>query len=133
LPQIEKLDRGEFHGPTDDVAAVINHSDLFFHTADREAHSVALLEAASVGLPIVCSEAVAATLPAGLPFGRFETGDVDSAVQALMRASREWDDAVRHAVQARDFVRSAYSMRKCADAYLELLERPVTTRRAGGR
>lgn len=133
LPRFEKLDCGEYHGPTDDVAAVLIRSDLLFHTADREAHSVALLEAASVGLPIVCSEAVAATLPAGLPFGRFKTGDALSAVQALERASREWEDAVRHAVKVRDFVRSAYSMPKCADAYLELLERPVTTRRAGGR
>lgn len=133
LPLMENADRGEYHGATDDVPAVLTQSDLLFHTADREAHSVALLEAAAVGLPIVCSEAVAVTLPDGLPFGRFKTGDAGSAVQALTRVSRDWERAVRHAVQARDSVRSIYSMRKCAAAYLELLDRPLTIRRAGAR
>ena len=63
--------RIHFPGAAGDVAEAMRGAHVYFHTATREAHPIALLEAAASGLPIVCTKAVADTLPTNLPAATF--------------------------------------------------------------
>lgn len=108
-------------GPTGDPGSVLAAGDIFFHSSDREAHSVSILEAAAVGLPVICAQDVAQTLPRGLAFATFDTGDARSAANALRTTVANWDQAVAHATASRDGVREQYSSTKCASDYLELI------------
>lgn len=108
-------------GPTGDPGAVLAAGDIFFHSSDREAHSVSILEAAAVGLPIICARDVAQTLPRGLAFATFDAGDASSAAQALRTVVANWSAAIEHAIGSRDKVREQYSSKRCASTYLELI------------
>lgn len=109
---------GTFAGPTAVPWEVMEMSDLFFHAADREAHSIGLLEAAATGLPIVCSTDVAKTLPPGLPFAVFQTGDVHDACSAIESAINSAERANLHAREWASRISLKYSASACAQAYL---------------
>lgn len=119
--------RGELKGATTEPGQVLLKADILFHTSDREAHSIAILEAAAVGIPIVCSQSVAATLDACIPFVAFETGNASAAVAALESMIDDWPRAVARSLAIRADIRAKYSSASCATAYLALLERLVST------
>ncbi|WP_062465389.1 glycosyltransferase [Demequina soli] len=111
-----------FRGPTDEPLDVIAGAHLYFHPSWHEAHSVSILEAAAAGLPVVCSEDVALTLPDGLAAATFDPTDPGTAVTALATVSRRWKSSRAHAARRRASIRAQYSMEACARAYIGLAE-----------
>lgn len=111
-----------FRGPTAHVADVLRTASIFFHPARREAHSVAILEAAATGLPIVCSADVAATLPDWLPRSTFEAGHADQAITALREVKTNlaaWRDRALLAVPR---VQQVFSLSQTAQNYLDEID-----------
>lgn len=117
---------GTFRGPTSDVNAVLSSADILFHPSDREAQCLSVLEAAAVGLPIVCSQAVADVLPDDLPLVVFRTGDAMDAWRALESVAKDFDRYSDSAAAAAQRVRVRFSMAACADDYVALLRRLTT-------
>ncbi|KTS04871.1 hypothetical protein NS283_07995 [Microbacterium testaceum] len=110
--------RARFRGPIDDVERVLRGASVFFHPARREAHSVALLEAASTALPIVCSDEVARTLPGWLPLSVFASGDASDATRAVREVLRDLASWRRQAVLAASRVTSEFGIESAASSYL---------------
>ncbi|WP_307224825.1 glycosyltransferase [Microbacterium arborescens] len=112
-----------FRGPTDHVATVLRSGSIFFHPSRREAHSVAILEAAASGLPVVCSDSVAETLPDWLPRTTFRGGQASDAARALKETFDDLPlkaaEAALHAANVRD----QYGIERTAAAYLEVISR----------
>lgn len=114
-------------GPTSDAGAVLAAADVYFHAARAEAHPLAPLEAAAVGLPVICSEAVAASLPPGLPAATFVTSDPASAAAAVLRVVDDLQAWTRHAASWQSSVRERYGLdRVCAD-YAQVLHEVLGT------
>lgn len=109
-------------GPTTDVGSVLSAADVYFHPARAEAHPLAPLEAAAVGLPIVCSEAVADALPKGLPSATFATGDPAAAAAALQHVIHDLGAAATNAHTWRSVIRKEYGMDRVVADYSRVLE-----------
>lgn len=109
---------GRFMGATDEVGRVLVEADVLLHTSSHEASSIGLLEAAAVGVPVLCTAGVERTLPSGMAYATFE--DVDGAVAALQRIRLDYWAAEQHAESWRETVRETASARRCADAYRAL-------------
>lgn len=109
--------------PTDDPNSTLASVDIMVSTADREAHSIALLEAAATGLVIVAPQSIlgatAAHLPAVVPY---ETANVRSALESLRQAATHWRDISERAHGAAEHVGRSHSLEAVADAYLTLFK-----------
>jgi len=105
-------------GPSDDVGADLAAADIYFHPSSREAHSIGVLEAAAVGLPVVCSEDVAATLPDGVASATFPSRDQAAAIAALASVVRDHPAAARRASALSERIRTDFSIAETARAYL---------------
>lgn len=114
--------KGTYQGPTSDPISVLSASDFLFHTADREAHSIGILEAAAVGLPVVCSQTVAATLPRSVVAIPFEDGSAESALSAIEVLLSGWEEYARSAVQKAAPILDEFSISNCAQKYVRLFE-----------
>lgn len=108
----------DFAGMNADVPGALRRSSLFFHTARREAHSLALLEAAASGLPIVCTREVGETLPAWVVRLEFSAGDVNDAVRALVDASARIHELTGQAATVAERVHEEFGIASVADRYL---------------
>lgn len=110
-----------FRGPNDQVATVLRSGSIFFHPSRREAHSVAILEAAATGLPIVCSDTVAETLPDWLPRTTFRGGHASDAARAL---NETFEDLPRKSAAAARYatkVRDDFGIRQTAARYVDVI------------
>ncbi|KZC94861.1 MULTISPECIES: glycosyltransferase family 4 protein [Clavibacter] len=107
-------------GPSDDVGADLASADLCFHPSSREAHSIGVLEAAAVGLPVVCSADVAATLPSHVPAATFASGDASSAEAAIRSVLSDLPAALDRAASTSARVRAEFSIGATAGAYLRI-------------
>lgn len=114
--------RGSYRGATTDPISALKSSDLLFHPADREAHSIGILEAAAVGLPVVCSSTVAETLPAEIVAVSFTDGVAESAVEALQTVCDDWAHYAARALAAAPGIIEEFSISRCASKYVELFE-----------
>lgn len=112
--------QGAYLGATSDPVAVLKASDFLFHTADREAHSIGILEAAAVGLPVVCSETVAATLPSTVVAVPFTDGSAESAVEAIKSVYDGWPKWADNSLGGAPGVIEEFSISRCALKYVEL-------------
>jgi len=110
--------RARLRGPIDNVERVLQRASVFFHPARREAHSVALLEAAATALPIVCSDEVAQTLPEWLPVSVFASGDASDATRAVREVLVDLASWRREAVLAASRVISEFGIERAASSYL---------------
>ncbi|WP_375237405.1 glycosyltransferase family 4 protein [Microbacterium schleiferi] len=119
-----------FVGPTTEAHRWMRESDIFFHPADREAHSIVLLEAAVSALPIVCSDQVAKTLPEDLPRETFATGDSDDAVAALNRVIDDYAGATLRALKWAQSSANDWAASSTARRYLDIFD-PLVVRRKG--
>jgi glycosyltransferase involved in cell wall biosynthesis len=117
-----------FKGPTAAPWDVVRSASIYLHAATREAHPIALLEAAAAGVPIVCTRDVAKKLPVGLVTATFRSGDVDDGANAILRCIATLPALRGPAIIASERVRSEFSMQKCAAAYAACLNTAVTVR-----
>ena len=125
-PRIERFcadarSRGFAHlltGPSSDVGADLAAADVYFHPSSREAHSIGVLEAAAVGLPVVCSADVAATLPSYVPAATFSSGDHSSAVAALGTVIADFRASSHRASEIGERVRREFTIAQTAREYL---------------
>jgi glycosyltransferase involved in cell wall biosynthesis len=109
-----------FLGGTAEPKSVYERADILLHTASREAHSVGLLEAAAMGLVIVCSEEVSRTLPAQIHVTTFSTEDPEGPYAALQQVVANWPDLAERADRGAVWVRENFSAESCAVQYLGL-------------
>lgn len=107
-----------FRGSTSTPNDVLRSADIFLHTSVREAHSIALLEAAASGLPVIHSEQIEPSSRHGEWFS-FVPGSVDSVLGALEAVERHWDIVANRAIEEAPAVVEEGS--SAASAYLELL------------
>ncbi|MFF1881322.1 glycosyltransferase family 4 protein [Pseudarthrobacter sp. NPDC058196] len=114
---------GRFAGPTADVPWALETADAMFHPADREAHSIGVLEAAAAGLPIVCSRAVAATLAPGVVTVPYEDAEPKSAVDAILHLCDNWEELATAAVRGASEIAKEFSIQSCAQRYISLFEK----------
>jgi len=129
LSSLENVLKGsveaQFAGPSSDVATELRQSRFLLHTAHREAHSVALLEAAASGLPIVCTREVGAGLPNWVVREEFVAGDVASGVRAVSHVVSEIEVYEGLARAAAAKVVREFGVGACADRYLQVFSRMV--------
>ena len=114
-------DRVRWMGPVAAAVDAIADADLYFHPALAEAHPLAVLEAAAAGRPIVCSEAVAAVVPAGLPVATFPTANADAAAAALADALERLPEASGHARAWQPRILADYGLERAVSDYAEVL------------
>jgi glycosyltransferase involved in cell wall biosynthesis len=105
-------------GPSSDVGTDLAAADIYFHPSSREAHSIGVLEAAAVGLPVVCSTDVAETLPAFMEVATFPSGDHVAAVDAVATVVAEHVETSRRARALSERIRTEFSIAQTARAYL---------------
>ena len=110
-----------FLPPTTNPGTELSQADIVFHPASREAFSIALLEAAAVGVPVICSDTVYSTFPADFPFTTYVDLDVASAAAAICKVSAEYGRVSAAAAVASSAISSTYSETECAARYLALL------------
>ncbi|WP_445185058.1 glycosyltransferase family 4 protein [Pseudonocardia sp. Cha107L01] len=109
----------ELLGRVDAIPALLAHSDLLVHTADREAHgSLVAIEAACAGLPVIVSGAVAADLPDDLSMLTFRTGDPDSLAATLRAAAGSFSELSSAAIERAPSLAREFSLSVCADRHL---------------
>lgn len=112
-----------FVGPTDRVIDALRRSRLLLHTAHREAHSVALLEAAATGLPIVCTKEVGRQLPPWIVRQEFEEGNAEDGHAALRRVIDDLEDFESRARQQAWRVLREFGIRGSSERYLDVFHR----------
>ena len=83
---------------------------------------MSLLEAAVCGLPVVCSDEVARTLPSGFAVDVFRAGDAEHAAQALLDCLEHFPQRAQAARAVAPQVRAEFGIDACAWTYLRLLE-----------
>ena len=119
------LVNAEFMGPVERAADEMTAADLLFHPADREAQSIVLIEAASVGLPIVCAHHIDQQMPFPLASDTFEAGNPQSAIDALERVVSRYPEATERARSMVELVRETFSMQTTSARYLDEIRRVV--------
>ncbi|MGH1525407.1 glycosyltransferase [Leifsonia sp. L25] len=110
-----------FQGPTSTPASAYARGDILAHAATREAHSVGLLEAAAMGLVVVCSTSVARDLPNDFPAVTFRDEDPGHLASRLGEVIAEWEPHSRRAHAYAAEIAATYSAEECARRYLRIL------------
>jgi len=111
-----------FTGFRGDVEKIMNAFDLYIQPSLSEGHPIALLEAMSLGIPVI------ATSVGGVPevigsdrYGSLVKSASSEDILSAMRHYLEHTEVVRErALLARSHVRSTYSLQVMAQNYLEL-------------
>ena len=83
-----------YPGPTDQALAEMLAADIPFRPADREAQGIVPIEAASVGLLVVCAERIDRRLPLPVAAETFQAGDPQSG--ARHRSWRRYARSASH-------------------------------------
>nr|WP_169079402.1 glycosyltransferase [Microcella alkalica] len=109
-----------FAGPTTVPSEVLRRASLLFHPASREANSIVLLEAATIGVPIVCSENVAKTLPENVVHVTFADDHHDGASESLRFAIENLDSMTAASRKVAPALYRSFSISNTANSYIEL-------------
>ena len=112
-----------FAGPTPDFANVVDSIDILFSTSEREAHPIGILEALGAGIPVVCHEAVAATVGSDAPIVTFGDRSTEGASRALRICVERYAEIARETWQFGVKVRQTHGMTVCAREYDGLVSR----------
>jgi L-malate glycosyltransferase len=121
-------DRIRFLGSRSDVIELLADSDVFLHTAEREAHSVAILEAAAAAMPIVASDLPSIRESIGSAAEYFPARDFEALANALDRVVGRWPERIQVAKQLTEEIAARYTMQACAEAHLAVLARAANSR-----
>ncbi|MBG6237084.1 glycosyltransferase involved in cell wall biosynthesis [Mycetocola sp. CAN_C7] len=116
---------GKFMGPTTSPSEQLLETDIFFHPSANEAHSISVLEAAAVGLPIVCHDDIAVSMGHGLASATFGGPDGASPAQALADLVDNWPRSTLDRVTVAELVRAEFGMQHCSSRYLEVCREVV--------
>lgn len=111
-----------FKGATSAPESAYAQGDILAHAATREAHSVGLLEAAAMGLTVVCSDSVARDLPSNFPAVTFRDGDTRDLAIRLAEVIADWEPHSRRAHAYAAEIAATYSAEECARRYLRILD-----------
>jgi len=118
---------GRFAGSTDDPGTVLSEASILFHPSDRESHGLSIIEAACVGLPVVCSDVVASVLPEELNVETFSVGNAEEAVEALQRVIGDYETYSGAAMRQAQKVREMFGIEKCAQTYITACEAAIAS------
>jgi L-malate glycosyltransferase len=111
----------DFLGDRSDVDSVMSDHDVLIHCSSTEGFSVALVEAAASGMPLVLSDALI-PVPSGATIRRFSDGDPTSLAALLSEIADEPAPLLAAAEEAAPLIRQRYSIDECARRYLRVLQ-----------
>jgi len=105
-----------------ELMGIVQSARLFVFPSTVEAMSMMLLEAASLGTPIVCSDIPANTsvLPEQALY--FRSGDVDDLVEKLRWALSHPEEMKRLGRSAQEWVKARFSWKRIAEQYDQLYQ-----------
>jgi glycosyltransferase involved in cell wall biosynthesis len=111
-----------FTGFRRDLPDIYTAMDLYSQTSRREGLPITILEAMSVGLPIVATAAsgVTSVLVDGENGLLAPVGDVKGVGDRITRLLKEPDLAQKLGATAKQQVETQYSLKTCMDAYYDL-------------
>lgn len=125
------LDSARFTGVRTDVEAVLSAMDVFCLPSLYEGTPLALLEAMSLGVPVVASRV--GGVPEVVEEGRtgllIAAGDAEALASAARELIRDRSQAVEMGRRARRFVRTRLSSAAMAEATLELYQSCLADRK----
>lgn len=109
----------KFAGATEEANEALLSADIMLSTSEREAHSIALLEARAAGLPCVVSDAVLkGTDPGVMTFSQgAQPGEIVAALEAILAA---WPDYAAKALETSVQLRETHASTTLSDSYLAL-------------
>jgi glycosyltransferase involved in cell wall biosynthesis len=112
-------------GSFDDVEEVLQAADLFVLPSLEEGMSLALLEAMSLGLPLVATDIAAnrALVADGVHGRLVPAGQPAKLAEAVIEAFCDASRAARWGEQARQRVAAEFALDHMVDRHLELFER----------
>jgi L-malate glycosyltransferase len=114
----------EFLGPRTDIADLLNEADVFVSASRQEAHPIAVIEAICAGLPLVLSD-IPAHRDIMMDFGDesvylFSATEASRLAEELASLTELWPYSAPHGRKIARLARSRYSIRTCAEAYLQV-------------
>jgi glycosyltransferase involved in cell wall biosynthesis len=116
----------ELLGDVRDIPSLLEKADLFIHAATRESQGLAPLEAAAAGIPVIVANAVASAIDCDvLPLVCFAEGNVPDLAAVIVRVTRDYSNFAKYARLAMSTVRTEFSIGRCAEAHLTVLESGV--------
>jgi Glycosyltransferase len=107
-----------YMGETTHPSAVLRNADILFHPSAREAHSIALLEGAVAGLPVVYADSIAKPDTDPVWAWRYDGGSAAGAVTVLEQTIDNWVSVAGAAVAFAHQARARYGMADVANKYL---------------
>lgn len=119
-------DKIHFLGARTDIGRLLRLADVLVHSALREAHPISILEAAAAGLPIVTTDIREIRSCIGDYAEFFGVGDHAALASALRRAATDWDAATTRAAAIAPTIARQFSMKACAEAYMQVLGKVST-------
>lgn len=119
-----------FTGFRDDIQNIMNSMDMYVQPSLSEGHPLAVLEAMSLGIPVIAS--AVGGVPEIIGQNRFGTLVAPASWEDLVRAMRECLRDVKYfrerARAARDYARERFSIEKMACGYIGLYRQALASR-----
>lgn len=114
-------DRCVLLGNRDDVPALLNAADLFVLSSRTEGMPIAMMEAMSLGLPVIGTDLEGIRALIGEDAGRIvPVGDVDGLSEAIRRTISNADEATEMGERAAERIRGAFTLEASLTSYLGL-------------
>lgn len=114
-------DRCVLLGNRDDVPALLNAADLFVLSSRTEGMPIAMMEAMSLGLPVIGTDLEGIRALIGEDAGRIvPVGDVDGLSEAIRWTISNADEATEMGERAAERIRGAFTLEASLTSYLGL-------------
>ena len=114
-------DRCALLGNRDDVPALLNAADLFVLCSRTEGMPIAMMEAMSLGLPVIGTDLEEIRALIGEDAGRIvPVDDADGLAEAIRRTVSDADEAMKMGVRAAERIRGAFTLETSLTRYLGL-------------
>lgn len=120
-------------GPRTDIIELMSKAIALVHPSMAEAHSLVLLEASAMGLPVVVSSDVAETIDARTVAATFCSGNAEDLADAIEYTYREMGSLKTKALLNSAEIRADYSAERLASKYSEMISRIVDDTAFPGR